>query len=465
MVYLNPYSLRYRDDIYIYIRGKSLELVKIDNNPQNSKYLNRLLNDGDNIDSIEEFFGYTLTKRLLEENILIVEKINENSKTSRTEGYYSVFYDLKYKKMIDNLNHKTILVLGAGALGTHISWGLSAYSVKKIIIVDFDEIEVSNLNRQMFYDYDDIGKRKIEVIKKKLEKLNKDLIVEAISKKIIDVKTLIDIIEENKDIDFIVKAIDTPMNCLEIVNEVSVNYKIPYISGGFNGKYLLIDQIYIPGISSCYKCKKIDNDIQISNKIESTGPTIPEMPQILSGMMVKIIINILIGNIEGITLDKIILYDLVTDDFIKIPYKKNNNICNLCTKNNIINEDNDNNRVNIKEIAMLVCTYIISFFIVKNLEPYDGFLILGIPVVFNIIYFNLSGYFKVKIDKVLMISILSYIPFIIYMIIGIFKISNNMISIIIQAIISLFLLIISIEGISLIGYYITFSKKYNNGRE
>lgn len=64
------------------------------------------------------------------------------------------------------LKDKNILIFGAGAIGTHISWGLVSMGIKNITIVDYDEIELSNLNRQLFYKITDVGKSKIEVLKK-----------------------------------------------------------------------------------------------------------------------------------------------------------------------------------------------------------------------------------------------------------------------------------------------------------
>ncbi|MDS6015006.1 ThiF family adenylyltransferase, partial [Streptococcus pneumoniae] len=59
------------------------------------------------------------------------------------------------------MQNKTVLVLGAGALGCYISLRLSMYGVRKLIVADYDIIEPSNLNRQILYTESDVGKEKV----------------------------------------------------------------------------------------------------------------------------------------------------------------------------------------------------------------------------------------------------------------------------------------------------------------
>lgn len=67
---------------------------------------------------------------------------------------------------------KKVLVIGAGGLGCPALTQLASAGVKEIGIVDFDEVELSNLHRQSLYSTDDIGKKKVHIAKARLEKLN-----------------------------------------------------------------------------------------------------------------------------------------------------------------------------------------------------------------------------------------------------------------------------------------------------
>ncbi len=76
------------------------------------------------------------------------------------------------------LKSSSVLVVGAGGLGTPAVTYLAAAGVGRIGIVDFDVIEESNLHRQVLYNENDLGKSKAEVMKERLERVNPHITVE-----------------------------------------------------------------------------------------------------------------------------------------------------------------------------------------------------------------------------------------------------------------------------------------------
>ena len=71
--------------------------------------------------------------------------------------------------------NSSVLVVGAGGLGSPIAIYLAALGVGKIGIVDKDKVEISNLSRQIIFDTSDIGKKKSIVAVNKLKKINPDI--------------------------------------------------------------------------------------------------------------------------------------------------------------------------------------------------------------------------------------------------------------------------------------------------
>ncbi len=67
------------------------------------------------------------------------------------------------------LLQKTVLVIGLGGTGSAAANLFARLGIKKLIIIDRDIIEISNIHRQLLYDYDDIGKYKAETAFKKLK--------------------------------------------------------------------------------------------------------------------------------------------------------------------------------------------------------------------------------------------------------------------------------------------------------
>ena len=79
------------------------------------------------------------------------------------------------KKIIDS----KVLVIGMGGLGCPLAIYLASLGVGNLGLVDDDKIELSNLNRQIIYTRDDIGKFKVDVAKKKIKKINNKSLIKS----------------------------------------------------------------------------------------------------------------------------------------------------------------------------------------------------------------------------------------------------------------------------------------------
>ncbi|NNC95336.1 MAG: molybdopterin-synthase adenylyltransferase MoeB [Chitinophagales bacterium] len=82
------------------------------------------------------------------------------------------------------LKHTKVLVIGSGGLGAPLLLYLAAAGIGKIGIVDFDVVDDSNLQRQVLFTVDDVGKPKVEVAKKRLEALNPHIQIEAFNERL-----------------------------------------------------------------------------------------------------------------------------------------------------------------------------------------------------------------------------------------------------------------------------------------
>ena len=82
------------------------------------------------------------------------------------------------------ISSASILIIGMGGLGCPLLTYLAASGVGKIGIVDFDKVEISNLNRQTLFNYKDIGKFKVNQAKKAIYKINKKIKIIPFKKKL-----------------------------------------------------------------------------------------------------------------------------------------------------------------------------------------------------------------------------------------------------------------------------------------
>ena len=129
----------------------------------------------------------------------------------------------------DNLNilsNKTILVLGIGGVGGYVVESLVRSNIGKIIIVDYDTVDETNINRQIIALNSTIGMKKVDVLENRIKDINENCIVKKIDTFI--TKDNIDILFEDK-IDFLVDACDTVEVKKEIITKC-INKDIDFIS-------------------------------------------------------------------------------------------------------------------------------------------------------------------------------------------------------------------------------------------
>ena len=102
------------------------------------------------------------------------------------------------------LKNSSVIFIGAGGLGSSAIIYMAAAGIGKIGIADSDKVEISNLQRQIIYSTDEIGKNKTDSAKKRIKKLNPNCIVKTFTERI-SITNVIDVI---KDFDLICDCSD-----------------------------------------------------------------------------------------------------------------------------------------------------------------------------------------------------------------------------------------------------------------
>jgi molybdopterin/thiamine biosynthesis adenylyltransferase/rhodanese-related sulfurtransferase len=141
-----------------------------------------------------------------------------------------------------------ILIIGAGGLGSPASLYLAAAGVETIGIVDFDMVDRSNLQRQTLYNDADVGRRKIEVAKEKLNAQSPDTTVEVFPVRL-NADNALDLI---RPFDLVIDGSDN-FATRYIVNDACVTLEKPNIYGSvfrFEGQA----SVFYPPHGPCYRC-------------------------------------------------------------------------------------------------------------------------------------------------------------------------------------------------------------------
>ena len=125
------------------------------------------------------------------------------------------------------LLNSSVLIIGAGGLGAPAALYLAAAGVGTIGIADADEVDLSNLQRQVIHATKDIGKPKVLSAKESMEAINPDVTVKTYQT-FVDSETIMDLI---KDYDFIIDGTDNfPAKFL--INDACVMAKKPFSHAG-----------------------------------------------------------------------------------------------------------------------------------------------------------------------------------------------------------------------------------------
>ena len=127
---------------------------------------------------------------------------------------------------LKRLQKAHVMVVGCGAVGSYAIEALARAGVGELTLVDFDEVSVSNINRQLFALSSTIGKKKVDVAKARVQDIAKDIKVNT-KDLMVNAKTLPELLAVKPD--FVVDAIDSlnPKCCLI---ETLVNNHIPFVS-------------------------------------------------------------------------------------------------------------------------------------------------------------------------------------------------------------------------------------------
>ena len=221
-----------------------------------------------------------------------------------------------------NIFNSKVLIIGAGGLGCPIIDYLSRSGVGTIGVADYDKVTLSNIHRQSLYNSQDIGKHKVEVLKKKIKLINPYTKIKTYKKKIN--KNNIDNIIKNFDI--IVDGSDN-FKTKFLINKYSIKYKKILILGAiskFDGHVFTFN--FKHRKTACLKCfyQSEPSDEMLNCETEGIiGPVAGIIANIQANEVLKKILNI------GVDLqNSILIVNLLSLKFKKVSFtKKRKCIC------------------------------------------------------------------------------------------------------------------------------------------
>jgi len=214
------------------------------------------------------------------------------------------------------LKNATVGIIGAGGLGSPIAIYLAVAGIGKLIIVDKDTIELSNLNRQILHWNYDIGALKTQSAQQKLHEINPDIEVVTYAEKATD-----DTIERLfNGVDAVVDALDN-FESRFLLNRFAVTHRIPLFHGavwGLEGRATTV----LPGKTICLRC--IYEKIPPSEVFPVVGVT----PAIIGSIQATEILKYFTG-IGELLANRLLIYDGEMMEFNQVTLERDPN-CPVC---------------------------------------------------------------------------------------------------------------------------------------
>ena len=220
------------------------------------------------------------------------------------------------------LLNASVLIIGAGGLGAPAALYLAAAGVGTIGIVDADEVDLSNLQRQVIHTTNDVGKAKVKSAAETMEAINPDVTVKTY-RTFVDSSNIMDLI---KDYDFIIDGTDNfPAKFL--INDACVMAEKPFSHAGiirFKGQLMT----YVPGEGPCYRCVFKNPPPKDAVPTCQQAGVIGAMGGVIGSLQAMEAIKYIIGKGDLLT-GKLLTYDALKMEFHTIKLPKDDH-CAVC---------------------------------------------------------------------------------------------------------------------------------------
>lgn len=223
-----------------------------------------------------------------------------------------------------------VLLIGAGGLGSPAAYYLAAAGIGNLGIVDFDVVDLSNLQRQIIHSTERIGMLKTESAKKTIEALNPDVKVTLFNEKL----TAENILRIFEGYDYILDGTDN-FATRYLINDACVMTGKTNIHGSifrFEGQAT----VFKPGDGPCYRCLYPEPPPPGLVPNCQEGGVLGVLAGVIGNLQVVETLKLILG--QGKTLvGSLLIYDALNTEFRKLKLKRDVN-CPVCGENPTITE-------------------------------------------------------------------------------------------------------------------------------
>ncbi len=217
-----------------------------------------------------------------------------------------------------------VLLLGAGGLGSPTALYLAAAGVGTLGIVDDDEVDLSNLQRQIIHSNDRVGVAKVDSAEEAINGLNPDVEVVKYQTRL-DASNIMEIIE---GYDVIVDGVDN-FSTRYLLNDASVRLKIPVVSAsilGFDGQL----SVFAPYQGPCYRCLyPTPPPAELAPSCGANG-VLGALPGVMGVLQAIEVVKLVTGSGEPL-IGRLLLYEALSTQFTDLKLRRDPD-CPICSR-------------------------------------------------------------------------------------------------------------------------------------
>ena len=217
-----------------------------------------------------------------------------------------------------------VLIIGLGGLGCPLISYLTASGVGRIGLVDFDKVEMSNLNRQTLFTPQDVGKFKVNQVKKIIKKINKNINVTSYIQKL-NFKNISKIL---KNFEIICDGTDN-FNTRYLINDYCFKNKKILITSAiskFDGQLMKFD---FNKKGPCFRCFMPNKPLN-ENNCQTEGIFSP-VAGIMGSLQANEVLKTILKKEEDLS-GKMLVFDSLKTEFKKLKISINPKCVNRCSK-------------------------------------------------------------------------------------------------------------------------------------
>ncbi|MBI1991847.1 MAG: molybdopterin-synthase adenylyltransferase MoeB [Candidatus Omnitrophica bacterium] len=228
------------------------------------------------------------------------------------------------------LKEASVLLIGAGGLGSPLGLYLAAAGVGRLGIVDFDAVDFTNLQRQIIHRTEDVGRLKVDSAKERIAGINPDVEVKTVNTKLSreNITGLV------KDYDLVIDGTDNfPTRYL--VNDACIFQKKPNIYGSifrFDGQAT----VFFPFKGPCYRCLYPEPPPPGMVPSCAEGGVLGVLPGVIGLIQATEAIKLIIGKGEPL-IGRLLLYNALKMEFREVTLKRDPG-CPVCGEHPTITE-------------------------------------------------------------------------------------------------------------------------------